>query len=67
MIHVAIEILVDSPDLAIKKLSTTVRQGVLAILHGENNVKQQLGVRIRHGEHRGKVLVLGQIESAATN
>ena len=39
-IQVAIEILVDSPDIAIKKLSMAVGQRAFASLCGENDVKQ---------------------------
>ena len=49
-IQVAIHILVYSPNIAIKKLPMAVGQRALAILRGENDVKQQLGVGIRHGK-----------------
>jgi hypothetical protein len=62
-IQVAIEILVDSPDIAIKKLSMALGQRALAIPRGENDVKQQLGVGIRHGEPQGNVSPLTRLRS----
>jgi hypothetical protein len=58
-IQVAIEILVDSPDTAIKILSMAVGQRALAILGRENDVKRQLVVGIWDGEPRGNVLLAG--------
>ena len=53
-IQMAIEILVDSPDITIKKLSLPVGQCALAILRREDDVKQQLRVGIRHGDLQAK-------------
>jgi hypothetical protein len=60
-IQVAIEILVDSPDIAIKKFAMIVGQCAFAILRRENDVKQQLGVRIWHGEPQGNISPLARL------
>jgi hypothetical protein len=62
-VQMTIEILVNSPDIAIKKIPMAVGQGTLAILRREYDVKQQLGGGIRHGDPRANMLPQTRLKS----